>query len=329
VRGEFASITAFRALLTPPGPPVGIWIGDDAAAVALDEPDRWLLLAADTVVAGVHADLGLTGLDDFGWKAVAASVSDIAAMGGDPGHALVTVACPPETDLDRLYTGISEASAAFDLPVVGGDLTDASELVVTVAVTGYCNGAPVPRSGAAPGDVVWVTGRLGAAAAGLRLLRARAIGSGRSVADRGVASGDADAAGDEAVRAHTRPVAQLAAGRAARRAGATAMIDISDGLTADLDHVAKASNVGLRLDSVPVHPAATLEEALGGGEDFVLAFCAPESNDVIGAFDTSSTPIPIGRCTADPAERTLGGEPFTPSGWEHGSARGLRPEEPR
>lgn len=317
MRGEFASITAIRALLTPPGPPVGIWIGDDAAAVALGEPDRWLLLSADTAVAGVHAELGLTGLDDFGWKAVAAAVSDIAAMGGDPGHALVTVAGPPGTDLEQLYTGISEASAAFGLPVVGGDLTGATGLVVTVAVTGYCTGAPVPRSGAAAGDVVWVTGPLGASAAGLRLLRA------------GVGFDDADAARAEAVRAHARPIARLREGRAARSAGATAMIDVSDGLTADLDHVARASQVGLRLESVPVHPAATLHEALGGGEDFALAFCAPESIDVAGAFGALPPPIPIGRCTSDPAERTLGGEPFTPSGWQHGLALRLVPEEAR
>ena len=95
------------------------------------------------------------------------------------------------------------------------------------------------------------------------------------------------------------------------------MIDISDGLAADLDHVATASGVGLRLDTVPVHPAATLEEALGGGEDFALAFCAPESAGVEVAFAALDTPIRIGRCTSEAGERTLGGEPFTPSGWQH------------
>jgi thiamine-monophosphate kinase len=99
--------------------------------------------------------------------------------------------------------------------------------------------------------------------------------------------------------------------------GATAMIDVSDGLSADLDRLATASGVGLRLGGVPVHPAATPEEAFGGGDDYALAFCAPEAADVEGAFAGLDTPIRIGRCTADPAERALAGEPFTPAGWEH------------
>lgn len=303
MKGEFTSISAIQALLPVPDQAVAIWIGDDAAAVDLPPAGGCLLLAADTVVAGVHADLRLTGLDDLGWKAMVASLSDIAAMGGQPGHALVTVAGPPDTDLSELYSGIAAAAREFGCPVVGGDLTNARDTVVTVAVTGYSSGRPVSRGGARPGDEVWVTGPLGAAAAGLRLLSGRAAGE--------------VAGGDEAVRAHARPVPRLSEGRAAKAAGATAMIDVSDGFSADLDHVATASGVGLRLDSVPVHRAATLDEALGGGEDFVLAFCAPESAGVEVAFAALDTPIRVGRCTADPAERTLHGETFTPSGWEH------------
>ena len=293
-----------------------LWIGDDAAAVSLPPPlpagQEWcLLLAADTVVAGVHADLALTGVDDLGWKAMAASISDIAAMGGDPGHALVTVSSPPDTDLGLLYEGIAAAAREFGCPVVGGDLTNARDTVVTVAVTGYSRGRPVSRGGAGPGDVIWVTGPLGASAAGLRLLRSAGSGPGWR---RGLASGSVEL---DAVQAHARPRPRLAAGQAARRAGATAMIDVSDGLAADLDHVAVASGVGIRLDSVPAHPAATREEALGGGEDFVLAFCAPESAGVDEAFAGLDTPIPIGRCTPDPDERTIGGDPFTPVGWQH------------
>lgn len=315
MRGEFASIARIQELL--PSPPVsgGIWIGDDAAAVA-PPPGGWLLLAADTVVAGVHADLGLTGLDDLGWKAMAASISDIAAMGGTPGYALVTVAGPPDTDLDSLYSGIAAAVTAFGCPVVGGDLTNAGQLVVTVAVTGHCDGPPVRRSGARPGDELWVTGPLGGSAAGLRLLQEDRAGAGpgRPEGSAGVVSED-DAR--DARRAHRRPFARLAAGQAARRAGATAMIDVSDGLSADLDHLARASGVGLRLDAIPVHPAATFGEAWSGGEDFVLAFCAPGSIPVETAFGALDAPVRIGRCTADPDERTLAGAPFTPSGWEH------------
>ncbi len=300
-----------------PGPTAAgeTWIGDDAAVVACrpgPSGDGWLLLAADTVVAGVHADLELTGLDDLGWKAVAASVSDIAAMGGEPGHALVTVAGPPGTRLDLLYQGVAAAAESFGCPVVGGDLTNAGDTVVTVAVTGRCPGVPVLRSGARPGDAIWVTGPVGGAAAGLRLLTAARSASAAPGRDL-----PSDADYRAAVQAHARPVPQLAAGRAARSCGATAMIDVSDGLSADLDHIATESGVGIRLDTVPVHPAATLEEALSGGEDFALVFCAPESAAVAASFAGLDTPVRVGRCTSDPSERTLGGEALPVGGWEH------------
>lgn len=332
MRGEFASISAIHALLPVPNKAVGVWIGDDAAAVVAPGRDgaEWLLLAADTVVAGVHADLSLTGLDDLGWKAMAASISDIAAMGGEVGHALVTVAGPPTTDLDLLYRGVAAASVEFGCPVVGGDLANAGELVVTVAVTGSCTGPPVRRNGARPRDSVWVTGPLGASAAGLRLLRLDAA-SGHLDPAVGSVGGPYTRPRSEAIRAHARPLARLAAGRAARLAGATAMIDISDGLTADLDHIATSSRVGLRLEAVPVHPAATAEEAWSGGEDFELAFCAPEDAPVVAAFQGLPAPVRIGTCSADPKERTIDGQPFVPAGWEHEwavSAGGARDPEP-
>ncbi len=312
--GEFAAIEAIRSRLPGPTEAGETWIGDDAAVLSC-RPEAggpgWLLLAADTVVAGVHADLSLTGLDDLGWKAVAESVSDIAAMGGEPGHAVVTVAGPAGTPLQLLYDGVAAAAVAFGCPVVGGDLTNARDTVVTVAVTGRCAGSPVLRSGARPGDVIWLTGPVGAAAAGLRLLRAAGAGE---VLDPDVVSPPDFRS---AVQAHTRPVPRLAAGRAARVPGATAMIDVSDGLSADLDHIATGSGVGIRLDAVPVHPAATLEEALTGGEDFALVFCAPESATVQAAFAGLDTPVRIGRCTADPAERSLAGQTFRVKGWEH------------
>lgn len=313
--GEFAAIEAIRAGLPGPTGRGEVWIGDDAAVISCPGPDGpgWLLLAADTVVAGVHADLSVTGLDDLGWKAMAASVSDIAAMGGDPGHALVTVAGPPGTPLDVLYEGVASAARRFGCPVVGGDLTNAGETVITVAVTGRCTGGePVRRSGARPGDLIWVTGPLGASAAGLRLLR-----SGREPGGPAPVHRPDERSRSEAVRAHSRPVPQLAAGRAARACGATAMIDVSDGLAADLGHIADQSGVGVRLHSVPVHPAATLEEALTGGEDFALVFCAPETAAVEATFSGLDTPVAIGRCSEDPTERTLGGRPLAAGGWEH------------
>ena len=249
-------------------------IGDDAAIV--EAPSGPLLLAADTVVAGVHAPPDLA-LQDIGWKAVVVNVSDIAAMGGRPLYLLVTVAAPPGTDLDRLFDGVAEAAQAYVCPVVGGDLTAADTLVVTVAVTGTVDGIPVTRSGATAGEAIYVTGPLGAAAA-----------SGWT----------------------RRPTARVAEGVDARGAGATAMIDVSDGLVADLGHIADESGVGFALDEVPVAPGATLEQALTGGEDYELVFTAPVARLPVG--------FRIGVCTADPSERTLAGEPLPPSGgWEH------------
>lgn len=306
MRGEFAALIRLTSQLGDAAPdlrpgPGETWIGDDTAVVSTGS--GWLLLAADTVVEGVHADLTLTGLDDLGWKVMAANVSDVAAMGGVPDKALVAVSGPAQVDLDLLYRGIAAAAACFRCPVVGGDLTNAPLLVVTVAVTGRVEAAPVLRSGARPGDGIWVSGPLGASAAGLRSYR------------RG---GPADGPVDEALRAaHARPRPALRAGLAARAAGAHAMIDVSDGLSADLGHLADASGVGFLLDRVPVAPGATEADALGGGEDYALVFTAPDAEAVRMAFAGLTPPELIGRCTEDPTGRLLRGVPLPVAGWEH------------
>ena len=263
--GEFALIGRLRERFPA--------IGDDAAVV--EPPDGPLLLAADAVVAGVHTPRDIP-LADIGWKAVVVNVSDIAAMGGRPLHLLVSVAAPPGTDLDALFEGVADAARAYLCPVVGGDLTTADSLVVTVAVTGTVDGSPVTRGGATAGESIYVTGPLGAAAA-----------SGWT----------------------RRPLARVAEGVDARGAGATAMIDVSDGLAVDLGHIADESGVGFALDEVPVAPGATLEQALSGGEDYELLFTAPVARLPLG--------FRIGVCTADPDERTLAGQPLLAAGWEH------------
>lgn len=275
-------------------------------------PSGSMLLAADAVVAGVHCDLDLVGLDDMGWKALAANVSDVAAVGGRPCYALVTVAGPlARLDFDLLYDGLLAASAAYDCPVVGGDLSTSATLVVSVAVIGDAGASPpgpVLRSGAQAGDILFVTGPLGSSAAGLELLRA----------------GQASEAPD-LVLSHRRPRARLDEGTTARRAGATAMIDISDGLSSDLRHLAAASGVGVVLDRVPVaigvtrvsdDPAAL---ALGGGEDYELLFAAPDPERIERAFAEAGlgTPLRIGRCTDDPTERRLRDGDLPVVGWEH------------
>jgi thiamine-monophosphate kinase len=224
-----------------------------------------LLFAIDSVVQGVHFT---DDLEHAGWRVMARNVSDIAAMGGDPKRIVIAVA--GAADLDVLYAGVLAAAEAFRCPVVGGDLTDAACLVVTGAITGLVDGPPVLRSGARPGDVIYVTGPLG----------------------HGAAS-----------EYRERPQPRVAEGRAARLAGATAMIDVSDGLGLDLRRLAMASGVGVRLEEVPVAPGATYAQAMGGGDDYELVFTARADAPVDG--------IRIGVCTDDPTKLP------DPTGWEH------------
>jgi thiamine-monophosphate kinase len=271
--GEFAWIERLRARFPA--------IGDDCAAV--EPPNGALLLASDALVGGVDFTAA-SPLADVGWNAVVANVSDVAAMGGRPLWLVVAVCAPAGTALDVLADGLAEGAAAHDCEVVGGDLSATDgPLVVSVAITGVVDldgPGPVWRTGATAGDAVWVTGPLGAAAA--------------------------------TAFAGRRHPARVAEGVAARQAGATAMIDISDGLVADLEHVLRASGVGVALDDVPVADGATLDYALAGGEDYELLFTlSPSASAPPGA-------IRIGSCTADPATRTLRDDPLPPAaGFEH------------
>lgn len=269
-----------------------------------------MLLCADAVVAGIHGDLSLVGLDDFGWKAIAVNASDIAAMGGRPRWAVVTVSGPlADTDIDLLYDGVLAAATEYGCPVVGGDITAAPVLVVSVAMVGDIEDGPGPvmRTGARPGDTVLVTGPLGGSAAGLELLR----------------SGRPDE-GPDLVAAHRRPRARVVEGATARRGGASAMIDVSDGLSLDLGRLASGSGVGIDLDRVPVVPGAEVAGgngeamALGGGEDYELAFTATDPDRVELAFARAGLgpPLRIGRCSPGQGLR-LRGEPLKPTGWEH------------
>jgi|HubBroStandDraft_1064217.scaffolds.fasta_scaffold31275_1 thiamine-monophosphate kinase len=304
--GEREAIERVAALVGPLVPPE-VGIGDDAAVVATPASGL-LLIAADLVVAGVHADLTFCSFADVGWKAVAVNVSDIAAMGGRPLHALVSVVVAPGTDLDELYEGLVAASSRYGCTIAGGDLSGGPDLVVAVTVTGAMpqgpdppEASPVLRSGARAGDTIFVTGPLGSSSAGLALLRS-----------------DPDAGGPLAA-AHKRPSALVEEGVTAGRCGATAMIDVSDGLATDLGHVADASQVGFALDSVPVADGATLADALGGGEDYELVFTAPDGAAVLAGFAGAGlrAPLVIGRCLEDRASRLLAGEPVPSTGFEH------------
>jgi thiamine-monophosphate kinase len=269
-----------------------------------------LVLSVDSVVEGVHVDLSWCSPADVGWKALMRSLSDLAAMGAVPLGALVAL-CVPGGAGDGslsfgLMEGVAEASSASGCPVLGGDLSAAGELVVAVTVLGEVGGgepAAVPRGGARAGDAVLVTGPCGGSAAALRALREGV---------RGV-----EGAGE----AYRRPVARLAEGVVARREGAHAMIDVSDGLALDLHRLADASGLGFVLDDVPVATGATLDEALGGGEDYELVIAVAEDrvDAVVAAFEAGGLrrPVCIGACTADPGMRELRGVPLERLGWQH------------
>ena len=312
--GEFAALKGLLARFGAPEPGE-VWAGDDAAVLA-----GGIVVAVDPVVEGVHFLRSLTTLGDAGWKALARNVSDVAAMGAVPWCCVVSVVGAEEAELGQVYDGLLAAAAHWSCPVVGGDLASGPGLVVTVTALGRLperserpggaelrREAPLLRSGAQPGDGVYVTRPLGWGAAGLRLLRAGSPGRA-GPGEAGIAE-RAPHLGHPA-RWYARPVPSVEAALAARTAGATAAIDISDGLAQDLDHLAVASGVGLRLDHVPVAEGATAEEALHGGDEYHLAFTCPDGGWVPG--------IRVGTCTTDPEERTLHGEPFAVTGgWEH------------
>lgn len=261
--GEFALIARLARHLTG--------AGDDAAVVPFG--GGRLVLAADAVVEGRHFCRDLSSLRDAGWKALAVNLSDLAAMGPvTPRAALVTLLRPvgcPDGDVDELYEGLAEAARAFGVELVGGDTTAAAELALSVAVAGELRGEPVWRHGARAGEVLVVVGALGAGAAALA-----AATAGREAEPAHLA-------------AHRRPRPLLAAGRVLAEAGATALIDVSDGLGQDLAHVCRASGVRARVDwaSLPVADGVVaLAEALGsdpvalvcgGGEDYALVAAMP------------------------------------------------------
>ena len=301
-----------------------VWSGDDAAVVASSE--RGMVLTTDMIVEGVDFELATFLPADIGWKAIAVNLSDVAAMGGIPRRVLVSLSLRADIRLDvfdGMLTGMLECCRAFDVDLVGGDLSTATEVVVGVTAVGEPPpGGAVLRSGARPGDVIGVTGCLGGAAAGLAALRS---GAHRPT---DVSS---------AVSRQRRPMPRVREGPAVAAAGATAMIDISDGLAVDLWRMMDASGTGCRIspDAIPLDPSVgdplaphatlgldPLELALTGGEDFELLFAIPADSWDRAAAGVSvlGTPITrIGEVTAD-AERTIGDdrlEEWKERGWEH------------
>lgn len=290
--GEFGLIELIRQWTQPPAPNAGardgnpayrivVGNGDDAAVTLLRGP-LTEFYTTDTMVDGVHFTACTTPWRDLGWKALAANISDIAAMGGQPALALVTLGLPPATPVDEvreLYAGMNEIADAYGAQIIGGDLVRSPAAFISITLTGITDGAALVRSAARPGHQVAVSGPVGGSAGGLRLLLDAASDAG-AAGNRN----DGIAPGNPLVKLHRRPHPHTVAGRILAASGVGAAMDVSDGLADDLGKLGIASGVAARImiDQVPVVPAlknAYPEDwqslALYGGEDYVLLFTAP------------------------------------------------------
>ena len=277
-----------------------VGIGDDAAVYRVggagsDGPARVHVVTTDALVEGVHFDRTYVPLRTLGWKAVAVNVSDVAAMNATPRFATIALGLPNNLSVEgaeALYAGVAEACEQYGLAVVGGDTTASARLTLTVTVVGEAReDEVVTRAGAAPGDLLCVTGDLGGAAAGLQVLLA-----GKESMDAG-----GDGAGHASidltefaavVERQLMPQARLDRVRAWAEAGVrpTALIDVSDGLASEAHHLSQAGTVGAVIDGglLPVHVQTALAAqrfdaraeayALYGGEDYELLFTVAEAD---------------------------------------------------
>jgi len=287
---ERETVLLIREMIGAPAPGVRLGPGDDAAV--FDFADSGVILTIDAIFEGVHFSLDTHGYSDVGWKAMASSISDIAAMGGQAACALLSLSFglpPGSVDVRALMAGALEVAGRYGCPIVGGDVSSSgSGLGVTVMAAG-CRGhaGVVLRSTACEGDLIGVTGELGDSAAGLAVLQSGSAG----LRERYPAL----------VEAHLRPRPRLRAGELLASCGVTSMEDVSDGLAADLNNICRASGVGceIRAADVPVGPEARelasalgvdpLGWAFGGGEDYELLFTAPperfaELEEALGGY---------------------------------------------
>ncbi|MGC8833324.1 MAG: thiamine-phosphate kinase [Armatimonadota bacterium] len=329
--GEFGLISRWASLLGPTGADVVVGIGDDAA-VLKHQCSGLLLVTTDMLVENVHFRLDLISPEQLGWKAVAVNVSDIAAVGGEPAFAFISIGMPAHTPVsftDALYHGMKLMAHSVGAQIVGGDTVGSDKLIISIALTGRVEENHLAlRSGAKPGDALVVTGTLGDSAAGLRLLL----------------SGKGENRFKRCIDAHLTPQPRLPEARAAVATGAVhAMIDLSDGLSGDLRHLCTSSNVGALLseDALPIsaeaREAASLlgisptELALSGGEDYELLMAVDLNrvDDVDNAINSvgrvRATCIGTVQAAKDLLIRRSTGEtvPLAASSWDHFAIRNV------
>lgn len=328
--GEFFLIERLKKCVTAPPDFVIIGISDDAAAFE-SRAGCVTLMTADALVEGVHFDLSFVPFRDLGWRAMAANLSDVAAMGGRPTWATVCLCVPPSCpieSLEALYAGLDAVAAPFGCRIVGGDTTSSpSGLMIAISLLGEVQRERItPRSGVKPGDLFCVTGHLGGARAGMEVLRKRHLGRPMS--------GHFEAA----VEKFLRPVPRVREAAAMGDAAAIhAAIDISDGLSSEVHHLCRMSRAGARIEStsVPIHPetdaiARLCEEeglsfALSGGEDFELLFTVAtrDAETVARAVQAATgTPVSVIGEAVPPQEgvrirRDGAWHPLESSGYEH------------
>jgi thiamine-monophosphate kinase len=298
--GEFELLAKLRERLPPPGPRVRLGVGDDAAVTV---PGGATATSIDALIDGVHFRRGEAPPALIGHKALASALSDLAAMGAEPGEAYVVLGAPPdlgEPEFLELLDGILALAERTGTTLAGGDVTRAPVLALAVTVVGHARRPElmVSRAGAEAGDLLVLTGEIGGAAAGRLLLERPELAAAvpESTAER--------------LRARQlQPTPRLGAGRALAAAGARAMIDLSDGLAGDAGHLAATSSVGVRIEalSLPLAKGVAevavaagrepLELAASGGEDYELLAALPpdrltEASAAIGAAaETTLTPV--------------------------------------